>query len=85
METFQAEKNGGDVFFASEAYAEFETESPTGFDNHQYFAVKKTPVDAEIDINKLPPSAKQLFEDPKKGSRKIEWGNMISQIKAESG
>ena len=85
METFQAEKNGGDVFFASDAYAEFETESPTGFETHQYFAVKKKPVDAEIDITKLPPSARQLFEDPKNGSRKVEWDNMISQIKAEGG
>ena len=82
---FPADKNGGDVFFASEAYAEFETESPTGFEAQQYFALKKKPVDAEIDINRLPPMAQQLFEDPKQGSRKIEWDNMISQIKAEGG
>ena len=48
---FSVEKVGRDVFFASEAYAEFETEFPTGFEAHQYFALKKKSVDAEIDIN----------------------------------
>ena len=75
---FPAEKDGGDGFFASEAYAEFETESPTGLEAHQYFALKKKPVEVEIDIHRLPPIAKQLFEEPRQGSRKIEWDNMIS-------
>ena len=73
------EKVRGDVFSASEACAEFETESPTGFEAHQYSALKNKPVDAEIDINRLPPMAKQLFQDPLQNSRKIEWDKMISQ------
>ena len=82
---FSAENVGGGSFFAEEAYAEFETEAPTSCVAHQFFAVKKKPVDAEISTDRLPAEAKSLFTDPTKGSRRKEWENMIAQYKADGG
>ena len=67
----------GDTFFISEAVAQFEP-------SENYFASKKVPVDAEIDVNKLPDKAKQLFTGPK-GSREKEWSNMVTQVKENGG
>ena len=58
------------TFFVTEAVAEYDTV-------HHYFVLKKAPVDAEINVNALPPAAQQLFWGPD-GSRAVEWTNMVN-------
>ena len=79
----QAESiKGGDAkisneFYVSEGAAEFEP-------SENFFALKKIPVDAEINIASLSENARKLFTGPK-GSREKEWANMISQVKESGG
>lgn len=64
-------------FSISEAVAEFES-------SENLFALRKIPVDAEIDVNSLPEKATRLFAGPS-GSRENEWANMASQVKESGG
>ena len=66
-----------DSFFAAEAMAEFE-------DSLNYFALKKIPVDAEIKIDQLSDTARELFTGAK-GSRHQEWQNMIKPTSEAGG